>query len=392
MKYIIYQIKLEILKFRNMKNLFYVSSIMLLIAVVGCKSENKQQKSLNSESVSIGVLAPLTGNYSRYGVAMQQGLDLAVKEINASSKVKIKLEYQDTKGEGSSAITAFRYLADVKGVKAILGPGLSGISQAVAPFSERSEVVCMSSVATADTLKYAGDYYFRNVPPNSNQAKTIANYLSEVLKIKSVGIIYENNAFGNNMENIFINYFDSQGGKIAYSISYAENQIDFTNEIDKIANQNVEYLFIPATSKSFAKIVKQLRERGVSLPIISGDGAYGDDLKREAGDAGIGVTCTLMAVSDTTSTAYKSFSKKYLSTYKKRPDVYALYSYDAAKIYSSCIDDLSSSFTSQELKSCLYEKQFNGLAGSYDFDIYGEVDMPFLLYKFDGEDFIQLAN
>ena len=375
-----------------MKYLMYVIFIALVFIQVGCKSENSNQNSSKKETVSIGVLAPLSGNYSRYGVAMQQGLDLAVNEINEGSKVKIKLEYQDTKGEGSSAISAFRYLADVKGVKAILGPGLSGISQAVAPFSERSEVVCMSSVATADTLKYAGDYYFRNVPPNSNQAKTIANYLSKKLNVKNVGIIYENNAFGNNMESVFTKYFSDNEGKIAYSISYAENQIDFTNEIDKISNQNVEYLFIPATSKSFAKIVKQLRERGVKLPIISGDGAYGDDLKREAGDAGIGVTCTLMAVSDTTTTAYKTFSEKYLSAYKKRPDVYSLYSYDAAKIYSSCIDELSSKFTAEELKSCLYKKKFAGLAGEYDFDSFGEVDMPFLLYEFNGEEFIQLEN
>jgi branched-chain amino acid transport system substrate-binding protein len=370
----------------------YVISITFVFVQFGCKSDNNKQNSQKEETVSIGVLAPLSGNYSRYGVAMQQGLDLAVNEINEGSKIKIKLEYQDTKGEGSSAISAFRYLADVKGVKAILGPGLSGISQAVAPFSERSKVVCMSSVATADTLKYAGDYYFRNVPPNSNQAKTIANYLSDKLNINNVGIIYENNAFGTNMENVFTKYFKSNGGKISYSISYAENQIDFTNEIDKIANQKVEYLFIPATSKSFAKIVKQLRERGVTLPIISGDGAYGDDLKREAGEAGIGVTCTLMAVSDTTTTAYKTFSEKYLSTYIKRPDVYALYSYDAAKIYSSCIDDLSSKFTAEELQSCLYEKKFIGLAGTFDFDNFGEVDMPFLLYKFDGEDFKQITN
>lgn len=352
--------------------------------MISCNNSNKKIK--ENQEITIGALAPLTGNYSRYGIAMKEGIDIAIEDFNSSSKIQLSVNYQDSKGNANAAINAFKFLTDVKDVKVILGPGLSGISQSVAPFAEKSKIVCISSVATADTLKYAGDYYFRNVPPNSYQAKTIASYLSNDLSVKKVGVFYENNAFGRNMDEIFNKFFEEAGGNISYSFSYDENQTDFTNVIDKAINNEVEYLFIPGTSKSLAMFIRQLRERNITLPIITGDGGYGEELNSIAGTAADGMICTLMAVEDTTSTKFKEFSAKYKVRYNKEPDVYALYSYDAARIIGDCISSLDSNFSSDQIKQCLYDKEFNGLAGAFDFDEYGEVDKPFLLFNYqDGE-------
>jgi len=360
--------------------------IQLILAgmMISCNNSNKNEN--KDQEIIIGSLAPLTGNYSRYGIAMKEGIDIAIEDFNSSSKIKLSVNYQDTKGTANAAISGFKFLADVKKVKVILGPGLSGISQSVAPFAEKSKVVCISSVATADTLKYAGDYYFRNVPPNSYQAKTIASYLRKDLSMKKVGVFYENNAFGRNMDDIFNKFFKEAGGSISYRFSYEENQTDFTNVIDKAINNEVDYLFIPSTSKSLAMFIRQLRERNINLPIITGDGGYGDELNSIAGATADGMICTLMAVEDTTSAKFKEFSKKYKSKYNKEPDVYALYSYDAARIIGDCINSLGSNFSSDEVKQCLYDKEFIGLAGAFDFDEFGEVDKPFLLFEYkDGK-------
>lgn len=373
-----------------MKNKLSLKLLTMTVVLFGLTISCKNEK--ESQEITIGALAPLTGNYSRYGIAMKEGIDIAIEDFNSSSKIKLSVNYQDTKGTANAAINGFKFLADVKKVKVIFGPGLSGISQSVAPFAEKSQVVCISSVATADTLKYAGDYYFRNVPPNSYQAKTIALYLLKDLLVKKVGVFYENNAFGRNMDDIFNKFFKEAGGNISYRLSYEENQTDFTNVIDKAINNEVEYLFIPGTSKSLAMFIRQLRERNVNLPIITGDGGYGDELNSIAGVTADGMICTLMAVKDTTSDKFKEFSIKYKARYNKEPDVYALYSYDAARIIGNCINSLGSDFSSNEVKKCLYDKEFTGLAGAYDFDEFGEVDKPFLLFKYQAGEYTRVER
>ena len=109
----------------------------------------------NSNTITLGVLAPLTGEYSRYGQAMQWGLDLAVEEINSNNDaLRINLLYQDDKFTAKDAIDGFNYFKQ-KDIPLIFGPAGSGISKLLAPMANKAQIVLLSSISTADSLKYA---------------------------------------------------------------------------------------------------------------------------------------------------------------------------------------------------------------------------------------------
>ncbi|HCD38025.1 MAG TPA: hypothetical protein DEQ77_04765 [Candidatus Omnitrophica bacterium] len=337
----------------------------------------------------LGVIAPLTGEGASYGDAMKKGIDLAVEEINKTGGINGKNlipVYRDSKLESKEALNAFRYLVDVEKVPAIFGEAASSLSATLAPYANKSKVVLLSSISTADTLKDAGDYFFRNVPPNKNQAKTAAYFVKDYLKKTQVAVLYENNDYGVNMDSVFSDFFGKVGGKIVSHNSYESAQKDFKSVLLKVKESKPEIVYIPGTYQGNALILRQAKEMRIKAAFISGDGAYSPELLKTAGEAAEGFYCTLMSMPQSDkSPQVKGFFEAYSAKYKEEPNVYATYSYDAVHMVAQAIKD--GGFTGEGIKNSLYRVDYAGITGQTKFDADGEVDKPYSMYTVKGGKF-----
>ena len=90
----------------------------------------KGTASTTGEAFKLGGSGPTTGDAAVYGLAVQHGAELAVKEINAEGKVQLELNYQDDQADGEKAVTAFNNLVDW-GMQVSIGTTTSGAGQAV---------------------------------------------------------------------------------------------------------------------------------------------------------------------------------------------------------------------------------------------------------------------
>ena len=371
---------------KTLKSLFVI--LAMVFVLTGCRGKERKEQE-NVKTISFGVLAPLNGNYERYGKAMQWGIDIAVDDLNQSNDtLKIDVEYQDSKFEEMPALDGFNYFKQ-KNIPIIFGPAGSGISRFLAPRANKAQIVLLSSISTADSLKYAGDYYFRNVSPNSDQAITIIDFIRDDLKYNKVGVLYENNEYGLNMQSVFKNRFSNPNEEIVFNEPYEENQNNFRTLIAKIKNKKCDIIFIPGTTKGIALLVRQLREQGVTTQVITGDGGYGWEVTDIAGKSANGLYCTLMTIEDTTAVAYQDFSAKFKEKYKATPDVYSVYSYDAVGMVYACVLNIlqrAEPVTGENIKNELYKIKYDGICGHYEFDEYGEVSKPFGLFQLmDGQ-------
>ena len=362
-----------------MKKIFVKIGLVFLFSIFLYSCQEK------SITFKVGVIAPLTGEGARYGDAMKYGIDLAIEDLNNNGGFqgqKIEAVYQDDKFSAKEALNGFNYLKDVIKVPVIFGPAGSGISKTLAPKGDESKIVLFSSISTADTLKFAGDYYFRNISANSLEAKSVADLLTNKLKLNTVGVFYENNEYGNNMNTVFKKYFT--GGNIIFDLPYEFKQSDFKSSIASIKNKKFDAIFIQGTTWGIAMLVKQLRESNINCPIMTGDGGYGDEIKQIAGKAANGLYCTLPAIEDTTSSNYLIFKEKFLKRYKKLPDVYSVFSYDAVMmVFNSIVGEKDKQITGELIKNQLYKTSYVGLGGKYEFDSYGEVNKPFFIFQYN---------
>lgn len=372
---------------KNKKTLIILATVILIIAlIIGI---NIYQSQRESEVVKIGVITPLTGPWATYGLATKQGLDLALEDIINSkdfNELKIKLIYEDSKGEPKNAINAFKKLVNIDKVVAVIGAFRSSETLAIAPEAERSKIVLFSASSTADEIKYAGDYVFRNVPSNNIQGHTAAHFVIDGLHKKTAAIFYQNDDYGKSLSEGFKNEFEKKGGKILITEVFEGGQTDFRDPIIKIKMKNPEVIYFPGNYQECGKILRQAKELALNSIFVGGDGAYSTDLIKLAGEAAEGSFYTIMSLGQgVIDSLVSDFEIKFKKKYGKDVDVYAAYAYDA--LFTLVVAIKKSSADPDKIKNALYKVKYIGITGLNEFDEFGEVKKFYSIYVIKNKNF-----
>jgi len=341
-------------------------------------------------ALRIGCITPLTGDGATYGAATKRGLDLAAGGINADAGVdgkRIEIVYEDDQMDPRTATNAIQKLISIDKVPVIIGAFGSSITLAIAPIAEKNKVVLFSASSTADAIKDAGDYIFRNVPPNHAQGKTAAEFVLIYLKATTASILRMNNDYGVSLTDAFAGSFETGGGKVLSIDSYNPGATDFRAQLTKIRSVRPEIVFFPGHYQESGLILKQAKELGVNATFVGGDGSYSPDLVQIAGRAAEGSYYTLMAMGyGTSDQEIAKFTTAFKKAYGQDPDVYSAYAYDALMMIAKAIQ--IGGYSGPGVKSALYAiKGFKGVTGITQFDSYGEVDKPFGVYEVKGGKF-----
>ena len=223
----------------------------------------------STNTLKIGVLAPLTGDAAYAGTAIQKSNDLAVSEINAAGGVngrQIELVYEDSKCEGATATTSTQKLINVDGVKFILGGTCSGETLAAAPITQEARVLLLSPTATSPDLTNAGDLVFRTYPSDDFEAKMVAAYAKEN-GLARAAIISENTDFAQGVRNAFKTSYE---GELVFDEAYNTGETDFRTLITKMRAANPQMVYVSVqTNVSGELILKQLEESGMNVAVFA---------------------------------------------------------------------------------------------------------------------------
>lgn len=348
-----------------------------------------------AKEIKIGVITPLTGDGATYGMATKRGLDLAAEEINNKGGIKgkkLKLIYEDDQMKPEMGINAINKLIHFHKVPVIIGAFGSTITLSIAPIAESNKVVLFSASSTADEIKDAGDYIFRNVPPNSLQGRNAAEFAAQKLNAKTATILYMNNDYGITMKKAFEKSFIELGGKILLIENYNQGDKDFRTQLSKKKEKQPDVIFYPGHYQESGLILKQAKELGIKATFIGGDGSYSPELTKIAGEAAENSYYTLMAMGyGIADNEITKFVKSYKQKYKEAPDVYSAYAYDSLNIIAEAIK--KGGYSAEGIKSELYKiNGFCGVTGITSFDGFGEANKPFYIYSVRDGKFVLHKN
>jgi len=150
------------------------------------------------QTVVIGTLGPLTGDYASYGVSVANGVELAVNEANASGQYNyvFRVQKEDTRGDSVQAVNAINKLIELDRVTAIVGAVLSGETMTAGPIAQDEGVPFITPSATAPAVSEIGDYEFRNVITDDKQSAQMIDYVVNTLGLQRIAVLYTNNDYG----------------------------------------------------------------------------------------------------------------------------------------------------------------------------------------------------
>ena len=294
--------------------------------------------------LKLGIPLPLTGTNAKFGEIEKKSYEIAMEEINAKGGIKGKkvvLEFEDSQGKPEISRSIVERLIDVKKQPVIFGEYSSSSSKAVAAVAEERKVPYMVVTgATDDITQQKYKYVFRMNPTNAYYATGFMSFLKEVVKPKTIAILYESSDFGTSGAEDMVKQAAKVGMKVLVKEQYEKGAVDFKPILSKVKAAKPDVIYMVSYVMDAALLMRQVKELRIDSNLYAG-GAAGFAIPefiqnaKEASD--LVVTATLWSP----QVAYpgaKEYAEKYKKLYKDYPSYHGAEAYSALYIIKNVLE------------------------------------------------------
>jgi branched-chain amino acid transport system substrate-binding protein len=348
------------------------------VALTACGSSGGSGSSdSGKKTIKLGFQGPLSGDNSQLGINALNGVKTAIQEAKDKGDLPFNVELvtSDDIGKPEQGATAAQRLIDDKSVVAVIGPMFSGATKAAEPSFSGANLLSVSPSATNPQLTSLGfKTFFRVIPPDDAQGQEAANYLSKVVKAKTVYSLDDKSEYGTGLSTVVEKQLKANGTTVVHDgIPPTKN---YTAQADKIIAANPDALYYSGYYAEFGLLVKALKGKGFKGVIMSGDGSNDDKFIAAAGKEnaeGVLLSCPCGDANVDPN------AKDFLASYKKinnnaLPGTYSPEAYDATNAILSVLKSLGDGATDRVKVAAAFKTvNYKGITKTIAFTPTGEV-------------------
>lgn len=337
--------------------------------------------------ITVGLIAPLTGQYAVFGEQLKRGAEQAVADINAAGGIKgekLALRIADDACDPKQAVAVAGQMASAR-VKYVIGHYCSGSAIPSSKVMMEEGILLISPAAT--NPKYtdeAKDLIFRVCGRDDRQGVVLGEYLLKNFRSKKIAIVHDKSAYGRGVADETKKILNAGGVTETLYDTYTPGERDYSALIAKLKQLGVEVLFIGGYHTEAGLIARQLKEQKAAIQIIGGDALVTDEFWSIAGPAGEGVLMSFGP--DPRQRPEAAAALKALRQGGYEPEGYTLYTYAAMQTLAEGLrravkpDALT---VAQSIRSA----PVNTVLGALGFDAKGDIAGPtYVLYRWhDGK-------
>ncbi len=335
------------------------------------------------DSIKIANIVEMSGPGTTAGTLFKNGVELAIKEINASGGIlgkKITYTSEDTQTNPGVAKGLTQKAVD-NDVFAIFGPVYSGSIMVSMAESKRGEVPNFTGGEAASITQQGNPYVFRTAFGQSISFPKLARYINT--KSKNLAVIYVNNDFGKGGRDTIAKLLDGSPTKIVADISTDAGQVDFSAAVLKTKQANADAVFIYVNEEESARLLRELRKQGWNKPMIGETTLTGQKVIELAGEAANGAVAHVGLTVE--APPLKAFGARYKAEYKAESDHNGVKGYTGVYILKAAIEKagkLDRKAVAQALKNnCFSTKQTPNILLDVCFDDKGDLDRESFLVE-----------
>jgi branched-chain amino acid transport system substrate-binding protein len=375
------------------KSAAIVGATLLVVAACGSNKEEGGTAGGSCDTskgtLTIGVVAPLSGNLSALGIGIKQSAELAVDEANKKCTVKgykLAVSAQDDEANPAKGAQAATKLATDPNVVGVVGTLNSSVAQTVQPILRDKKIAMVSPANTNPSLTRGNDFltapkrqfdnYFRVCATDDLQGPYAANYLVEKAGKKKIAIITDGKTYGAGLAAELSKQVAKKGGQIVGQETVGEKDTDFSGVIAKIKGLAPDAVYYGGEYPAAGPLSKQMAGAGLNVPLMGGDGIYDGKFIELGGKEG-DLATSVGAPVESLATA-KAFVDAYKAKFGKEDyAAYGAFSYDAA---NAIIGGLASTLSSgdwaegkrEDMLANVGKFSGSGATGEVKFDQYGD--------------------
>ena len=338
----------------------------------GSEAAGSEAAGAEGGTIKLGVIGPLTGPAATYGIAVQNGADLAVKEINAAGGVDgmmFEIKAEDDENDSEKTINAYNTLKDW-GMQMLVGATTSKPCIAVSSETANDNMFQLTPSGSAVEC-VANDNVFRVCFADPDQGTASAKYIGENKLATKVAIIYDSSTeYSSGIRESFVKEALNEGIEIVADEAFtADTNTDFSVQLDKAKEAGAELVFLPIYYQEASVILKQASDKGFD-PIFFGCDGMDGILSVENFDTSLAEGLMLLTPFSVTEESSKKFTEDYVVAYGTEPNQFAADSYDAVYAIAAAVKqggvtaDMEMSDMCEAMKTAMTEISIDGLTGA----------------------------
>ncbi len=356
-------------------------------------SPAKDGASFGDGDIKIGLVASQNGNLKPWGDDSIKGAQLAVDQINAAGgingkTVQLLVGDSNSSPEGGKS-AAQKLIAD--GVVGLLGEVASGITQQIASVAFDAGVPLIAVGATKTDITEAGDNLFRVCYTDDFQGPVMAKFAYDELKLRNVALMTDNKQpYSTFLSDSFRKAFEKLGGKIVDEQKYETAQTQFAAQIEQLKSKNPDGVFLSGYFNEVGPIASQMRQAGLTVPLLGGDGWDSSQLITSGGDAIVGGFFCNHYNSKENRPEVQQFLADWRGKYNAEPGTtMGALGYDAAKLMIDAIKRAEGQKSRDVTKAIEATTDFPGVSGKISLaGMRGNPAKPALVVKVTREGFV----
>jgi branched-chain amino acid transport system substrate-binding protein len=316
--------------------------------------------------ITIGCYLPMTGAAAAMGQMVWEGVQIAHRLKPKVLDQEIKLALVDTKSDKMEAANAVSRLIEKDRVTAIIGEVISSDTMAGAPIAERAQIPNISPTATNPLVTQNKQFAFRACFADDLQGKVAARYAWEHLKARRVAVIIDQaQDYCVGLSLYFMREFKRLSGKIVSMTHIQTGDQDFSAQIAAIKAQHPDLIYAPNYYAEDALLAQQLKNLGVQIPILTGDGAQVPELITLGGPAVNGMYFTAHFHRDQAATPLaRDFRKAYEDQHKKELGAFTALGADSYFLLLHAMSQTNSLDGTRIAQALAGTKDFPGVSGT----------------------------
>ena len=367
--------KMEEMKMRNFKNAMKMIGICSMAAIVmagmaGCGNKGGNAVSSGAQNAAkIGFSAALSGGAAAYGKSEEEGVRMAVEEINAKGDFPIDLMIEDTKAVPAEAMNATKKMIQNKAA-IIIGPMTSNEAKAAGPIIQNAKVPSLEVSVTAENITDMGDCIFRNSVPESKNIPQTVKKTYKILGYKTAAVLYaHDNEQHVTAQKYFQKTMEELGVKVVDVETFGSKDTEYSAQLTNIQSKNPDVIVVCSYYQEGSRILKKMREMGMNQPVLGDNGFVSPELGKMAGAAADNVYVSSMWSPERKDEKVQKFVADYTKKYGHAPDQFAASSYDGIYMAMDAMKRAGTTTDTKKIRDALAQmKDFKGVCGTFSFD------------------------
>ncbi len=343
---------------------------IMMAGFSGCGGKTGGAVSSGAKNAAkIGFTAALTGGAAAYGKSEEEGVRLAVEEINKKGDFPIDLLVEDTKAVPADSMNATKKLIQEK-VSLIIGPMTSNEAKAAGPIIQNAKVPSLEISVTAENITDIGDCIFRNSVPESKNIPQTVKKTHKLLGYKTAAILYaHDNEQHVTAQKYFQKTMEEEGVQVIDVETFGSKDSEYSAQLTNIQHKAPDVIVVCSYYQEGSRILKKMREMGMDQPVLGDNGFVSPELGKMAGAAADNVYVSSMWSADRKDEKVQKFVENYTKAYGRAPDQFAASAYDGVYMAMDAMQRAGTTTDHKKIRDALAQmKDFKGVCGTFSFD------------------------